>query len=461
MSRKPRYPSNVYTPYTLRPAPPQLAILRRDATIVDEHGERIKPHRIPKGVQVWAAQERVLALLRERNGSALCWRGQPIRYCLRSKYDIRILALPFPSDDERALRGLGAWRDWLAGAGASPLGTLGSSSMSLLRATLDAPLWTSVPFASCPPIRFTLGGRQELGPAGAPAEHAGVLRHFDMRAAYPRTLARLEYGGHWFRLHERKLEEHAELIDRGGRMVFCRARVRLAGEWPGPLVKRPRAEPDMLGFEPAYPRRGTMQGLWTYPELRAAREHGATVKLLDGWFHTSGQWRPFERWWREVEQGREMDGFAGLLAKATGSALWGQFCVSRRGRRQLMFYNSKGRKVIKELTTSGGRRPAHDLAEYLTGSVRAELYRFLVAAGGRLCSAHTDGGWVDCRDGWSYPDWRSKEQAVRLRVLDPQLLAYRRPGDEEDSYVVSGWPAEGAAELFEDKWAERTEAVAA
>ncbi len=450
----------IVEPYKLRPVAPALALLREDATIVDERGQAINPGRIPKGVQVWASQERVTALLRAGVGSALCWRGQPIRYCLRSQYDVRILALPFP-DDEKALAGLGRWRDWLASAGASPLGTLGSSSMSLLRSILEAPLWTSVPFASCPPIRFTLGGRQELGPAGAPAAYTGQLRHFDMRAAYPRTLARLEYGGHWFRLHERRLDAHAELCDRGGRMVFCRARVRLAGSAPGPLVRRPRAEPQaILGFEAAYPAEGTLQGIWTYPELRAAQETGASVHLLEGWMHTSGQWRPFERWWREVEQGRRMHGFAGTLAKATGSALWGQFCISRRGRRQLLFYDRRGRRVIRELPTTGGRKPAHDLAEYLTGSVRAELYRFLVAAGGRLCCAHTDGGWVDCAGGWAYPAWRSKERAEALRVLDPQLLAYRIPGEQGERYVVSGWPAEGAADLFEREWTERTAAAA-
>lgn len=452
----------IIEPYKLRPVAPRLALLRADATIVDEQGQALEPGRVPKGVQVWAAQERVLQLLRQGKGSALCWRGQPIRYQLRNRHEVRILSLPFPFSDEEALAGLSRWRDWLQTAGASPLGTLGSSSMSLLRSTLAEPLWTSVPFASCPPLRFTLGGRQELGPAGAPAAYQGLLRHFDMRAAYARTLAQLEYGGHWFRLHEAKLEEHAELIDRGGRMVFCRARVRLTGSRPGPLVKRPRSEPEgQLGFHAAYPRSGLLQGVWSYPELAAAREQGARVHLLGGWFHSSGQWRPFEPWWREIEQGRRMHGFAGLLAKVTGNALWGQFCISTVGRRQLLFYDRRGRRVIRELPTRGGRRPAHDLSEYLTGKVRAQLYAFMVAAGDRLCCAHTDGGWVDCSGGWAYPDWRSKEQAESLRVLDPQLLAYRVPGEEAERYVVSGWPQEGAAELFEREWASALERRAA
>ena len=153
-----------------------------------------------------------------------------------------------------------------------------------------------------------------------------------------------------------------------------------------------------------------------------------------------------------------MRGFAGLLAKATGNALWGQFCISPHARRQVLYYRGR-RRVLVELHSRGGRRPAHDLSEYLTGYVRAELYRFTRAAGDRLCSAHTDGGWSDCSDGWTYPAWRAKGRASRLRVLDPQVLAYTdERGDER--YVVSGWPADAAGERFEADWLERAQAAA-
>lgn len=449
----------IVEPYKLRPVPPPVALLTEGAGVLGEDGSIVAAGRREKGVQVWAPLERVQALLQSGRGKALCWRGQPIRYSPERDpggYHVRVLASPFPTDDDLAVAGLARWRDWLASEGAAPQGSLGSTSMSLLRATLAEPLWTGVPFASCPPVSFTIGGRQELGPRGAPAEYVGDLRHFDLRAAYATLLGRLEYGGHWFKIHEGKLDEHAELLDRGGRMVFARARVRLAGTTPGPLVRRPRSAPEtVFGFFPEYPTTGTVQGVWSYPELRAAVMEGASVKLLEGWFHANGSPDPypFGPWLRRIEQGRLMAGFPGMLAKATGNALWGQFCISEHGRKQVLYYKG-GRRVMIEVPVSGGRRPAHDLSEYLTGAVRAELYSFIRAAGDRLCSAHTDGGWIDCAGGWSYPWWRCKERASRLRVLDSQVLAYSA-ADGAERYVVAGWPAEGAGERFESEWAER------
>jgi hypothetical protein len=449
----------IIEPYKLRPAPKPLALLTADNRYLDEAGRLYPPGRLPRGMQAWAPAERVLTLLRVGRGRALCWRGNPVRYAPDSReLRCQVLQLPFP-DDERALAGLVRWRGWLGALGAAPGTSLGSSSMSLLRATLAEPLWTGVPFASVPPFRFTVGGRQELGPAGAPAAYSGQLRHYDQRAAYAVTLGHLEYGGHWFVLHEGKEAEHAEHFHNFGKMVVCRARVKLAGTRPGPLVRRPRSEPDsQLAYFPEYPSEGTVQGVWSYPELIAAREQGCTVRILEGWFHNNGSLNPhpFEPWWRAVERGRQMHDFAGLLAKATGNALWGQFCISGTGRKQLLFYEhgaSGLRRVIRELPVAAGRPRAHDLTEYLTGKVRAELYRFMATAGERLCSAHTDGGWVDCAGSWSYP-WRIKERAASLRVLSPQMLAYRRQGEEQECYVVAGWPADGSRELFEREWAQ-------
>lgn len=451
----------IVEPYKLRPVPPQVALLTAEGQTIAEDGSALSLDAIPKGWQVWSSSERVLALVREGRGRALCWRGQPIRYApaeAPSEFRVRVLSLPTP-DDEATLDGLKLWRDWLGAYGASPAGSLGSSSFSLLRATLREPLWTSVPFAAAPPLHFTLGGRQELGPRGAPAEYAGTIRHFDMRAAYAARLGTLEYGGHWHEIHAGSLHAHVDTLAAANKMIFCRARVTLSGRHPGPLVRRPRTEPPSVAWWAEYPRSGRLQGVWTLQELHAAEAHGARVTLLEGWFHSNAGRRPFEPWWGVIEEGRRMEGFAGLLAKATGNALWGQFCISSQGKRQILSYR-RGRSHVVELPLKGGRRPAHDLSEYLTGSVRADLYRFCASAGDRLCSAHTDGGWVDCSDGFDYPDWRVKAQASRLRVLDPQKLAYLGLGEVAERYVVAGWPADGAGELFERDWQERARAAA-
>lgn len=449
----------IVEPYVKRPVPPAVCLLTEGGGFLLEDGRIVPARHRPPDAQAWASLDRVTALLRAGNGRALCWRGQPIRYCPGSDTDagyyVRVLGLPFP-DNDSAVAGLVRWRNWLAVNGAAPQGSLGSTSLSLLRATLAEPLWTSVPADGCPPVGFTIGGRQELGPAGTPAEYTGQLAHYDLRSAYAVTLGNLEYGGRWHEIAAANLPVEAARLDAAGRMVFVRARVKLAAPAIGPLVRRPRTEPKtVFGYFPEYPTAGTIQGVWTYPELRAASDAGAVAacKLLGGWFHANGgpEPYPFRRWLDRVEAGRELRGFAGLLAKATGNALWGQFCISPNGRKQILYYKG-GRRVLTEIPVAGGRKPAHDLSEYLTGKVRAALYRFMAAAGDRLCSAHTDGGWVDTAGGWEYPEpWRMKQEAVRLRVLDPQILAYTTPVGEE-CYVVAGWPSDAAAERFESDW---------
>lgn len=459
----------IVTPYKKRPPFRRLALLTEGGGFLLEDGSIVTPYNLPRDVQGWTDETRVLELLRQGKGKALCWRGRPIRYNPDPSDDrgffVRVMGVPYPPDPDDAIGGLGRWRDWLAAYGAAPQGSLGGTSMSLLRASIDRDLWTGV--GEVPPLSFTIGGRQELGPRGAPAEYVGDLRHFDLRAAYATTLGGLEYGGQWYRIHSDTLARTAELLDGAGRMVFVRARVKLTGSSRiGPLIRRPRKEPQtVFGYFPEYPTEGTIQGVWTYPELAAALESGAAshARLLDGWFHASAHPDPFpfRTWFDRVERGRRMRGFAGLLAKATGNALWGQFCISPQGRKQVLYYTRGGRRVLVELAVRGGRKPAHDLSEYLTGTVRASLFRFALAAGDRLCSAHTDGGWCDCSDGWAYGDWRQKERASRLRVLDPQVLAYHELRGDVERYVVSGWPADAAAERFESEWQERTERRAA
>lgn len=489
-------------PYArVRPAPPELAILDRDNWLDCEDGVRRHLSKLPKGVHAWADQATVLSLLRRGEGLAVCWRGQPIRYTWGGRM-VRVLRADLPQSG--ALEAMCAWRDWLCSYGAAPQGSLGSSSMSLLKATLTEPLWTSAPKAECPPWRFTVGGRQEVGPLGAPRHVQGDLCHFDLRAAYASRLATLEYGGWWHRLHEGKVERHARFLHDSQKMVACRARVRLSGSWPGPLVRRPKAAPITTAFEFVdYPTEGVVQGVWTMAELLQAEALGCRVWFLDGWFHSHEGRRPFAPWWAAVEDGRRMSGFAGALAKMTGNALWGQFCIADAPVKTELFYRRErgGLRIVnRPLEARRGRPPAHDLAEFLTGSVRADLTGFMALAGERLVSAHTDGGWIDetCTatdelvgvgvdgradsgmvvarrsrtpdvdargeraaeriqrndDGRVRPseEWRLKDRAEELRLLDPQTLAYRRPGESVWQYVVSGWPSEGAEGEFERRW---------
>jgi hypothetical protein len=485
----------IVDPYKRPPAPPVVCILNREGAIVSEHGQIVDPDDWPADHRAWVDYDTVRELVNDGKGEALCWNGEEIRWRHRRledgwrtrRSDVAVLRLPFPEDERSTLRALGGWRDWLARYGASPTGTSGSAAWSLLRATLGETLFCSM--GATPPLLQTLGGRVQLGPAG-PGRFEGELRQVDLEAAYARSLAGLRYGGRWFTSDD--LPSHSldpEWWAREGRPVFVRAVVAVPrGLEYGPLIRKPRKRMSQLAlfFDQVhgdrYPVGCTLAGIWTWQELAAATERGARIMALrELWVHLAAR-RPFERWWDAVSEGRALGGLTGLLAKTTGNALWGRFCMDPRvqGRRSVRGRNGKLRS--RELPLRGGIPPAHDLAETVSGRVRAELYRMMANVGSSLLSAHTDGAWLTASSeavteggrersatgpaGRRKPQnaeppsapldpvWRVKQHARAIELLDPQTLRYwpRPPVESEPWVVYAGVPAGLAAESFERAW---------
>lgn len=455
-------------PYKRTPSPPDVAVLVDEAQVIDEHGELQSLDRLPDDVKVWGSYDVVHRLVRDGLGEALCWNGDEIRWrhrrfedgWKRRRSDVAVLRVPLPVEPERAVRAVARWRDWLARYGAAPSSTTGSAAWSLLRARIDRPLWLS--WGSCPPLVQTLGGRQQLGPAGR-GQFRGELALHDMPAAYAQTLAHLPYGGRWYTGTELGSYD-PEWWSRGDRPVFARCTVKLCGDSTfGPLPRRSRRR---LDYQEAilltqYPTSGKLKGVWCWPELRAAVDSGGAsiVKVHEWWVHIAPE-RPFESWWEAIEQGRTMPGVAGVLAKVTGNALWGQFCMDPRGGGVRTIHGrleagkrAPGRELVaRPVESFGGRPPAHDLAETVSGRVRARLYEAIESMGDRVLSAHTDGVWH--YDDAEPPDgWRRDEEAKRLDLLGPQTLRYW-PRRGEPRTVVSGVPSELAAEQFNEWWSE-------
>ncbi len=460
----------IVAPYKRNPLPPTVAVLLADATdgfvIVDEHGSRQRPgDELADGVRVWGSYDVVHELVAAGHGEALCWNNEEIRWrharldvdgWRNRASDVSVLKLPFPANPRDTLRALASWRDWLASYGAAPTGTTGSAAWSLLRARLERTLFTSQPKRSLPPIPWTIGGRQTLGPAGA-GSFVGELEQADLPAAYASELGGLAYGGSWItgdELPKKPLDP--EWWSREGRPVFVRARVRVPAALYGPLPRRPRRRitgiaAAFLGLE--YPSGGRIQGTWTWDELAAAVDNGATIeRLFQVWAHLSGS-QPFAAWWDAVQDGRTMPGLAGLLAKTTGNALWGRFCMDAAGGTRTIRGRQGATMRQRAVVSSGGIPAAHDLAETVSGRVRARLYRQMIAAGDDLLSAHTDGVWL--RAGAPVLEgWRVKEQARRLDLLGPQTLRYwpRRVHEREPFHAFAGMPAELAPTMFEQLW---------
>lgn len=457
----------IVDPYKRNPAPPEVAVLLQDERqgyiVVGEHGDRLELDHLPAGVRVWGSYDVVHQLVADGYGEALCWNNEEIRWRherfepdwrLRAT-DVSVLKLPFPDDPADTLQALAAWRDWLARYGAAPTGTTGSAAWSLLRARLERRLWTTV--GHPPPLRATLGGRQELGPFGR-GSFAGQLDHFDMPAAYANEIGHLPYGGFWQTGKDLPVQRDPDWWAQEGRPVFVRAIVRIPGDLPyGPLPRRPRKRVPGIGavlLGADYPR-GRMQGVWCWQEVEQALAHGTQlVKVLDVWVHLAAG-RPFLPWWDALQDGRTMQGLSGLLAKTTGNALWGRFCMDGRGGVRTIRGQANGRGLVQRpAPVRGGLPAAHDLAETVSGRVRSRLYAAMEQAGPRLLSAHTDGIWTR-EAGLGPADWRLKEQARQLDILDPQVLRYwpRPAAPDEPWHVFAGMPAELAPARFEELWA--------
>lgn len=458
------------SPYKRPPQVPVMAILLPDRTVLDERGKRIDLDNFPlpaetgETVRVFCSYDTVRKLVLEGYGEALCWNREEIRWRHRQfeqgwrnrPSDVSVLKTPFPDDVSKALRALCNWRDWLASYRAVPVGTTGSAAWSLLRACLRKDLWLGV--GSPPPLRQTLGGRQELGPAGA-GTFTGSIEQLDIPAAYAWELGHLPYGGRWFKASEfvggnRPPEWWAQQ----GRPTFCRAVVRVPDSfYLGPLPRRPRGRRSGLRALVAgasYPVGVKLQGLWTWQELLAAEAAGSKiVRVLETWGHISGDETPFLPWWNAIHAGRQMPGMAGQLAKMTGNALWGRFCMDNSvGERSVSSHKPGERHMrTRVLNFIGGSRPDHALAETVSGRIRAALFMFMYRAGDRLISAHTDGAWTYSLGADAPEGWRRKQRAVQLDLLDSQHLRYFT-SSREPVAVFSGVPASLSLEHFQKAW---------
>lgn len=245
------------------------------------------------------------------------------------------------------------------------------------------------------------------------------------------------------------------------RPVFVRAKVRLSGSVAfGPLPRKPRKRLHYFAtlLQPnLYPSSGVIQGVWTWEEVLAAELAGCKiVKIMETWGHLAAERKPFVPWWEAIQDGRLMKGMAGQLAKMTGNALWGRFCMdSTLSDRSILSRQRNAKQLDRRVLpiVMGGARPDHALAETVSGRVRAHLFLMMEQCGDRLLSAHTDGVWT--RDIPEPPDgWRCKVRARRFDILNPQKFRYYPANRLEPVAIYAGVPAQKAAETFERDWSQ-------
>ena len=459
----------IVEPYKRNPAPPRVAVLTEEGAIVDEDGGWLDPDEVPAGTRVFAQWDVVRELMAADIGEALCWNNEEIRWRFtprpaeeewRSRPgDAYVLRLPLTDilTPKVMLGALVSWRDWLGGCGAAPTGTTGSSSMSLLRSRLERRLVCG--FGSRPPLIQTRGGRLQLGVQGQ-GRVEGRLALLDLPSAYATLLGSAVYGGAW-----REVDRSGRLLDHWlerEEPMFVQAEVSVPSGLPfGPLVRTFRRRihfaemqvyskavyPDGTSY--LYPTGRRLAGVWTREEFLEAVECGCRVKVRGAWVHRAAG-RPLFPWWQTVSEGRDrLSGVGSTLAKMTGNALWGRFCMDPRvaGRRTI-----RGGRAIRQLEPRPAPPPAHDLAEYVSGTVRARLFRLMRESGDRLVSANTDGAWI-LDDGTPPPDgWRVKSRAHRLELLAPACLRYWPEKSRWPRVVYAGQPFRRAEVEFENAW---------
>jgi hypothetical protein len=460
--------------YVRQPGVFQVAVLTEDGLLRHEDGGVYHPDELPEGTRAFGQWDVVRGLMRQGLGEALCWRAEEVKWRRTPRpeeedwvdrpTDVAVHRVHVhPRRRERAfLADAVAWRDWLRGAGArAASGTVGSEAMSLLRASLQgrAPIVTGRAFqqpSDRPPIRWTRGGRIEDGPGG-PGCYRGRLVQLDLPSAYSSLLGSLRYAGAWRQVNVRGAQFDSWLLAGDELPMFVRAQVLVPPlDTPGPLLRHTRHRHNFITMQelalrgppdPHYPSDCYLAGTWTRAELLAAMRVGCVVEPQQAWVHFSPR-QPFRRWWELILGGRdELRGEAGeLLVKMTGNALVGQF--SREGGRRSI---RGGGRRMRRLPPGFQPYPAHDLAEYVTGTTRARLYELIRWAGDRLLTAHTDGAWV-VDDGTPYPEgWRVKQAAHQLDYLAPAMYRYWR--GRWPSYVYAGSPPIEAEERFSEAWA--------
>lgn len=447
-------------PYKRTPKPPAVGLVRADGRVLLDDGSIRKladlpareQHKPGPGIRLYMDRDlcRVRFLLRGK-GRAVCWNEVPIRWLpdadVRSERDHRqvILLGAYPGDGPEILDGLVRFRDFLADHGAA-ISSPGSSSMSLLRATLTRSIL--IDGGERPPIGEVIGGRQE--PFVEPGRY-GSFVHYDLSAAYAKTLGTLVYPGKWSRwpgLPDADVEWPC----------FVRATVRVPREIVGPLPRRRRA-PRQAAFVRRieireYPTGRSLTGTWELREFLSALQAGCKAQIHDVWMMVGiDERRPFEGWWSLIEKARKLPGYAGTLGKISGNALWGRFVTF--GERTIVTYKD-GRPLKVEsypIRTLPKEMQGLMLAETITGRVRARLYSEMIAPHrDRLISVHTDGGLLSITEQEPRPslgdDWRPKDAGTNLTYINPQCFAFKRPGTGH-VYKVSGVRPRDAKSVFD------------
>lgn len=458
--------------YLTKPKHTFMAVLIDQDKILHEDGKEYRLEDVPKDTRIWSSWDhKVQHIWRDlKIGEVLVYSEDPIRWRKETKeedhfwgtfsnaQDIYLLKTHhFPTNDIEALNAFMEWRDWIEEYGGKASGTVASVSWSIWRATLSKPFVSPRDWPRA--VKFPIGGR--LVPCiEENSAWMGDFIQWDLQAAYSRKLGTIKFGGLESKWVEVKETSHYRELAAKGIPVYVTARVWVPGMRYGPLPERRQKYSPFSYIPIRYWTNRQIYGTWTIQEIEQAELAGCTVKIDRIWVHSGGELN-FERWWLAIEDGREnLQGFARYLAKVTGNSLWGQFAF-REKKRKIRWFGEDGKRDHRIIQPRLGNRPqSPELADQLSGQIRAELYEMIRLAEGGLMQANTDGAWVQNQDGWMPPDqWRIKNRARYMEFIDASNYRFWEPDTENPTYIMAGVPMDWQETLFEQTWSKILEGV--
>ena len=447
----------------------EIGILLDENTVLTEHGE-CSYDRILSDTKIYASKKIIDEIWQKKKiGEVLKYDGEISKWRKRTpdgwkhttwknhKSEVSVSSSrSFPEEPNVALEAYSDWRDWIESYGGSIAGTYSSASWSLFKTTIRDGVWET-PFNGVPGIGHPLGGRL-LPCKKERAAFEGDIIQWDLYAAYSRRLGSLQFGGvgsRWIEVN--KWINFDRMVERGI-CVYIEAEITLnESRTLGPLpIRRKEYHPRPIS-NLSFPISGTIHGIWTYEECRAAIESGAIIKFKRGYYHhATGRKYHHDDWYRIIQEGREnLNGYARTLAKQTGNSLWGRYAMRIRPSKTVWREGNK-RVWVKHPVRTLKRNQCMELADQLCGKIRSDLYRFAISANDCLIQGNTDGAWIEYERGWLPPndDWRIKHRTNRIEILDDATYRYWADGEKDPTYVVPGISSEWTEKVFDRRWNE-------
>jgi len=341
--------------------------------------------------------------------------------------------------EETAYDDLQACLRWLRGYGVAP-GSIPSMAWGLFRASLSRSY--SVGFDPEIGRAAFYGGRQEISGPGTYRNMVAI----DIKSAYPAAMARPE----GYALSLREVDPATQLDPTAA--GIAEAQVYIPLDLPYSLLPV-RISKDEISFQ-----RGELRGVWPWCELAAAAALGAKVTVTRSWA-PARQAELFGPWWPLADEGRNLAGGAGQLAKSISNSTWGQFGMVAEERARRQYADDYGRSWV-DVELPDHQMPhswtAHVAAE-TTGRVRAQMLEAIaetqpvhIDTDGLIVPAGTDipGG------GTGQPgQWRIKTELDVCEIRGPQLYRWQCPNCGHSCgpwhYTTSGLAAQDAAQFFD------------